>query len=335
MIEITDTLDKDLWNDFVYSHPNGNIFQTYEMGEVFKNTKKYAPISLAAVDAENNEVLALVQGVIISEMNGAMRGFTSRAVIQGGPLVAEGNKVLDATEKLMQVYNKKISSKAIYTQIRNMWDTTEQMDTLKHSGYEYSEHLNFLIDLKKDKDDLWNALVKSRRNGITKSKRLGVTIEEVIDNDSLKDAYSQLKDTYSNAKLPFADISLFESVMSILIPANMANIWVAKFEGQTIGAIVTLVYKNTVFDWYAGSSVDHRKYCPNDILPWHVIEWGADNGYEVFDFGGAGSPHEYYGVREFKKQYGGKLVNFGRYELKHSESKEKLVRLAMKLYQRL
>ena len=38
------------------------------------------------------------------------------------------------------------------------------------------------------------------------------------------------------------------------------------------------------------------------------------HGYDIFDFGGAGTPKKSYGVRDYKKKFGGKLVNYGRYE---------------------
>lgn len=179
---------------------------------------------------------------------------------------------------------------------------------------------------------MWNNLHKSRRNGITKSFRLGTTIEDVQDVDSIEEIYKQLQETYRNAKVPLADITLFKSTITELVPKNMAKVWVAKYNNEIIGTIITLTYKNTIYDWYAGSSQKHLKLCPNDVLPWHAIEWGVENGFSKFDFGGAGKPDEYYGVREFKKQFGGDLVNFGRYEKVHSKLKNKVATLGYKLY---
>ncbi len=34
----------DKWADFVYNHPNGNIFQTPDMYQVYKHKKNYEPI---------------------------------------------------------------------------------------------------------------------------------------------------------------------------------------------------------------------------------------------------------------------------------------------------
>ena len=75
-----------------------------------------------------------------------------------------------------------------------------------------------------DKKELWNNLFKSRRNGITKSYRLGSSLEELSDMNLIGEVYKQLQETYSYAKIPLAHITLFRSIVSILVPKNMAKI---------------------------------------------------------------------------------------------------------------
>jgi lipid II:glycine glycyltransferase (peptidoglycan interpeptide bridge formation enzyme) len=332
MIEITNSFDNQQWDEFVRNHPHGNIFQTTDMAEVYRQTKNYNPVSLAAIDLDSGEILAVLQAVIIREIGGLLRSLSARSVIQGGPLVVEGKGGLEAAAKLMEHYDGVVRKKVVYTQIRNMWDTQDVKTIMQKAGYSYVEHLNYLIDLNKDKKELWINLFKSRRNGITKSYRLGSSLEEFSDMNSVEKIYKQLQETYSHAKIPLADITLFKSIVSELVPKNMAKIWVAKYDDKVIGTIVTLTYKGTIYDWYAGSSREYLKLCPNDILPWNVIEWGSKNQFNIFDFGGAGKPTESYGVREFKKQFGGKLVNFGRYEKSHSKFKTTVTNRGYKLY---
>ena len=47
MVEITDSPGTKQWREFVFDHPQGNIFQTPEMAEVYTKTKNYEPITLA------------------------------------------------------------------------------------------------------------------------------------------------------------------------------------------------------------------------------------------------------------------------------------------------
>jgi serine/alanine adding enzyme len=68
MTEITDSPDTKQWSEFVYNHPQGNIFQTLELAEMYKRTKNYEPITLAVFDTKNDEILAVLQAVVITEL---------------------------------------------------------------------------------------------------------------------------------------------------------------------------------------------------------------------------------------------------------------------------
>ena len=60
---------KKNWSNFVYNHPNGNVFQTPEMYEVYQNTKKYEPVFLAAVN-DKDEISGTLLAVIQKEYPG-------------------------------------------------------------------------------------------------------------------------------------------------------------------------------------------------------------------------------------------------------------------------
>jgi lipid II:glycine glycyltransferase (peptidoglycan interpeptide bridge formation enzyme) len=333
-VKARDSMNEEDLDNFVYNHPHGNIFQTPEMAEVYKRTKNYEPLTLAAINTKNGEMLAILQTAVIKEMSGILGSFSARSIIQGGLLFIEDENGVKALKVLMEHYDKIAQKKALYTQIRTMWDTSNISSFLNRMGYEYEERLNFLIDLTIPTDLLWRQLFKSRRNGINRAKRRGVTIEEVTDKCLIPIVYNHLQETYKNAKLPLADISLFQNVFNILVQKNMAKFFLARHEDKYIGAIVVLIYNGVVYDWYAGASLGYLQLCPNDILPWHVMEWGSNNGYHTFDFGGAGNPNEEYGVREFKRQFGGEMVNFGRYMKIHSHIKMRIAEKGFDVYRR-
>ena len=65
------------------------------------------------------------------------------------------------------------------------------------------------------------------------------------------------------------------------------------------------------------------------------MRWGAENGCHTFDFGGAGKPNKEYGVREFKRQFGGALVNYGRCKKIHSPLKVKIAEKGFEVYRKM
>jgi serine/alanine adding enzyme len=335
IIEITDSPDTNQWSKIIYNHPHGNIFQTPEMAEVYKRAKNNEPITLAVVDDSTDEIFAILLAVMIKEMGGMLGSFSARSIIQGGPLFVEGEKGIKALKILMEYYNKIARKKAIYTQIRNIWDTSGISGFLNGIGYEYEEHLNFLINLNRPDEEIWRDIHKSRRKGINRATKKRLSVEELQDKKFIPIFYSIVEETYKNAKMPLADISLIESVFELLVPKNMAKFYMAKYEDVYIGARAVLNYKGLVYDWYAGALSDYLPLYVNEALVWYILKEGSDNGYHTFDFGGAGNPNEEYGVREFKRRFGGEMVNFGRYTKIHSPIKKKIAEKGFEMYRKI
>jgi len=334
--KITNSVKKEIWNEFVYNHPKGNIFQTPEMYGVYERTKNYEPIFLAVVD-ESDNIKAMLLAYVIREFAGFLGQFSTRSIIQGGPLYEENEERVAALKVLMEHYDRVVRKKALYTEIRNRWEVSPISNILNDIGYVYEDELNFLIDLAESKEELWANLSKKRRNNIRRALKNGVTVKIVEREDHTYKFYDMLHETYRNAKLPLADISLFRSIFKSLNPKNMAKFFLAKYENSYIGGMLILTYDGVIYDWYAGAHKKYLKVCPNDLLVWHAIEWGSENGYHTFDFGGAGNldNKEHEGIRDFKKQFGGQLVNFGRYKKIHSPRKLWLAEKGFEVWRKL
>jgi len=101
-------LDKNKWSDFVYNHPNGNIFQTSEMYEVYQNSKNYEPVFLAVVNGKG-EIAGTLLAVIQKEYSGLLGNFTARSIIHGGPLIKDDDP--DILDFILKEYNEIIKKK--------------------------------------------------------------------------------------------------------------------------------------------------------------------------------------------------------------------------------
>lgn len=333
-LKVTTKLDIKQWSEFVSNHPKGNIFQTPEMYEVYKRTKRYEPIFLAVVDS-SEKVQALLLAHVIREFDGFIGSFSSRSIIQGGPLFVENDAGEGALKLLLIDYDKIANKKALYTQIRNLYDTSKFKEVFLQNGYGCEEHLNFLVDLTQSKDELWRGLTKNRKKGINRALRHGLSVEEIRNKSNLHIFYKILQETYKNAGLPLVDFSLFESVFDKLTSSNKAKFYFAKNGNECIGARAILVYNDFIHDWYAGARSNSLKLYPNEFLVWKILEWGCENGYKTFDFGGAGKANEEYGPREFKRRFGGKIVEYGRYIKAYSPKKLWLAEKGFKVWKKI
>ena len=106
---------------------------------------------------------------------------------------------------------------------------------------------------------------------------------------------------------------------------------VCNAEGEMLGCRFGLLFRDSIYGWYAGSDSQYYSLFPNDLLIWETLRWGIKKGYKTFDYGGAGEPNKPYGVRAFKQQMGGELVNYGRYERIHRPIMYRIGVLGMKM----
>lgn len=316
-IQIVRELSEETWRRFVGSHPAGNIFHTPEMFDVFKQARGYKPELWAAV--QNGKPLALFLPVRITLMNGALRRMTTRAVVFGGILCELGPEGQDAVDRVLQAYSQAARQESLFTELRNMCDYTTLQPVLGRRGFVHENHVNYLIHLDRTEDELFKSIGSRTRKNIRHGLNQGkVMVEEVKDRTQVGVCYDLLFRTYKAARVPLAGISLFESAFDLLYPRGMVKFTLAWLDQLPAAVSVDLFYKDTVYGWYGGVNRACGHFPVHEILMWHVLKSGSQNGYRLYDFGGAGKPDEKYGVRDFKAKFGGELVNYGRNICIHS-----------------
>ncbi len=312
---------------FVKSHSDANFFQSTFYYLICQNSPKIEAAYIVAFD--QNVIIGILLVVKQYQIDlPFLRFLSSRNLIWGGPLVQNNN--IAVVEQLFICYES-VFSKVIYTQIRNLADTTYCKNLLQKKGFDYEPHLNLIIDLEQPMEELWKHIHSKRKNEIRRATKEGTLFEKKSDLESLSRCYHILKEVYGRAKLPLPHIQHFEEIFQ----KDRLKIFVAVYEEKIIGCMLCISYKDILFDYYAGAYTHFYNKYPNDLLPWEVVKWGKENGFKSFDFGGAGNPHIPYGVRDYKMKFGGKLVDNGRYEHIHYPHLFKLVKFGFKFYRNI
>lgn len=254
---------------------------------------------------------------------------SARNIIWGEPVVLNNNPEIHNGLYDAYLKDKPLS---IYTQVRNLCDQSLHKPSLQQLGFVYEDHLNILVDLQKTQDELWKDVDTKRRNEIRRAIREGTIFEADTSLVTLYKCYNILVEVYQRAKLPLPQLSHFEALLQENSENEGLKIFVALYEEKVIGCMFCLACGDTLFDYYAGAySIFYKKY-PNDLIPWEVFKWAKENGFKHFDFGGAGKPDVPYGVRDYKKKFGGVLVNYGRFEKIHFPLLYSMVLRAFKLW---
>lgn len=305
-------INRAQWSSFVHQHHKGNVFQTPEMYDVYMQTPGYTPQVLGLV--HDKQLIGLLLWVVIRE-KGIKAKFSARSIIHGAPLVRDDKPEYIAV--LLETYDQQREKGIIYTQIRNYFEMLTVNDVFQKYGYRFKSHLNFIISLD-SVDAVWNRIGKGRIKQIKKAEKNGLYVEVYesgkISEELLIQGYNIIQSVYQHAKLPLVDI---EHLYAVKRQKLLVLFVVRDHDGQILGSRFGLIFKKSLYGWYAGSYRKYYNLFPNDMLIWGTLKWGVENGYSVFDYGGAGEPNKPYGVRTFKQQMGGALVNHGRYEKIH------------------
>ncbi len=295
---------------FLESFDNFNYFQSTYFFDALNQYKKTTPHYIVATSEGNLVgVLMFYRHSLFSIP--VLSLLTSRLIIWGAPIVYRDNH--EVFEKLLSEFDR-CKPTTIYIQVRNLVDTSKYDELFKRAGFQYVEQLEIEVNLGPSEEDLWKNVYTKRRNQIRRAVKEGCRVELQNTPAALEGCYDILKEVYQRAKLPLHPLSHFEALLRFSDAHAGLRIFKVIWQEQLIACMLCLVYKDHIFDYYAGAYSRHFKKYPNDLLPWEVFKWAKENGFTRFYFGGAGTRDVPFGVREYKKQFGGELVSYGRYE---------------------
>lgn len=334
-IIINNKVNNEEFDHFLYDSPHGSIFQTREMAEVYKRNNSAEPFLLVAIDEDSGGIIASLLAKILDEKKGFMSSYSRHSTIRGGPVFNSGDG-LSAIPLLLKEYNGIANKKNVmYSRIYPLIDTVNAFSIYGDYGYESEVWNNFIIDLDKSKEELWSSISKSKRRCINKAKKSNLVFREIENKSEVKIFYDLVKQRYSLRNNPLEDLSNFEAVYDILVPKNMAKFFFVEHDGICIGTRLVLLYNDEIYAWYNGSDSNYFDLYPNDFAVWSVLEWGLENGFKQFDFGGGGKDEDSSaGWVQFKRLFGGKMVNYGRYTRVHKPLKLKFAKNAFTVYKK-
>ena len=318
------------WSRYLEEHPDGSIYNSPFMFNVWDKTPHHTPFACFAVDCQEKKIKAMLSGFVQTLKPGLFKGLSTRTIMMSSPLSDDS----EALQKLLQHYIRNFQTQAVYTEIRNHFDTVEVKQAFTSNGFEWLDHLNILIDLTLSEKDLWAKVHSKRRNEIRKAQKCGLVFRQIAV-EQLADAYKILQEVYRRAGLPLLPYAFFETAMHSSSAGIGMEAFGAFLEDKMVGTMITLVYKKKVIDLFAGSLSEFYHLHPNDLIPWEVMIHYKDRGFEAFDFGGAGRPGVAYGVRDYKAKFGGQVVNHGRFSMIHKPISMAIAKMGFRTLQKL
>lgn len=302
-------IDQECWDRLVKTSQVATWFQAREAFDFF-NSLPFIEAFVIAVESDE----AVLKGVLVGYIQkdgGKIKQFLSRrAIVTGGPLLAE-NITDDELRTLLYTLKHHIGKKTIYIETRNFNDYSRWRNAFEECGYEYQPHLNFHLNTE-SLELAQSNIRKHRWKYIRLSLRDGAKLVERPNIEQVKQFYSILAELYkTKVKKPLFPWSFFERLYGL----ENAKFFLVEYDGEIVGGSVCMCLEGrTLYEWMkCGSEHLYKNIRPSSVSTWFGIKYAAENGFKRYDFMGAGKPGQPYGVRDFKAEFGGKQVEHGRY----------------------
>ncbi len=304
-----ESIELEDWHKLVKNSPYGSVFQYPQMYE-FWNKQPDSSVEVFAVYSNEEKLLALCLVVIQHSGLIVKKYFSRRAIVYGGPVFADECDQESVLAYLLQQIEKSLRSKAIYIEFRNATDYSAYDHVFKQERFDYVPYQNFKIPLNEE-EVIFSNLTSEKRRQIRRSFREGVEISFVNSDENINGVYKIIYDIYLHkVKKPLPSIEFFRNLAKM----ELGNVVALIFEKKVIGGGFLVYDNNTVYDWYRGGmDREYKHQYPSTVAAWAAIQFGLKKKLKEFDFMGAGIKGEDYGVRKFKAQFGGELVEHGRY----------------------
>jgi len=328
-LEIVEEPPEPPWREALRRRPDALIFQSPEMFRVFREAAGMQPGALAAVEKRSGEAVACLAWVTIEPSGWLGRALLTRCICQGGPVYEPGSeRGLRAARALVARHAELVGSLAVYTQFRNAYQGTGIPEALEGLA-EPEPHCNFIIDLSRGPETIWRGMSSGRRKGISRAERRGVQVRRVTAPPDITRCHGLFERTYRRARLPLFDVALFQAASRVL--GDRVRFYLAERDGDALAARVLLLTEHTMYDWFAGSTAEGDASGASELIVWQALQDACRIGLQRFDFGGGGNPHQPYGPREFKRRFGGCLIECPRFVMRHAPLRYRLVSMGLKL----
>ena len=308
-------INRDEWNALVQASATGTWFQSPEAFDFFASMPElFKPFAVALAcdpDGTQTQLRVVCVGYVTVEKNPVRQFLTRRAIIIGGPCLAD-----DCTDEevslLLSTLNFQLSTGSnapIYIETRNFNDYSRWKKAFETAGFEYKQHLNFHVDCR-DKKIMWERLSENRKRQIRKANGLVVSRLAICETEILE-WYEILRELYrTKVKTPLLPVEFFLEAYR----QGVGKFLLVKHEGKVIGGNMVVADGKSVYEWFeCGLNAEYKEQYPSVMATWAGMTLAQESGCARYDMMGAGEPGVPYGVRDFKSEFGGVLVEHGRF----------------------
>lgn len=329
------------WNHAVSSFEEGSFFQSTHWGDYLDKYKGYRTYYVSLEKDGEMEGMALLWSEDVKFKNIPL---SSRAFSFYGPLLRDYNDenlhiFLSAFDKICKenrIVMLERLSLPMHFRPGTKYDAFKNSAILKEKGYSGRKWATILVDLRKDENELEEALEYSAKKCINKNKRDKIEVTTVKDPAEYE-KYCLLM--YDFMRMRRNRLPYFTPPMWLFLrnKEKCMEIFVAKQGTDMQGGLGILYFNGIVFEiaaWRSDHAIKNNLYI-GDAIKWEVIRWAKKNGHSVYDLGGVNpnpSTDKERGIKRFKEKWGGSEIVYPEYSKVYKKASHHIYEKMKKVY---
>lgn len=290
----------------IYNKAASHIMQSWEWGEFRKSLGTH----LLRYGIYKNGMLASIFQLTLHPIP-----FTKKLIgyLPRGPIPDN-----DLAHALVQI--ARVQNCAFIKVEPNVEITNDQLPIISHqfipSPKTYFTKYNFIIDLTQSEEELLKKMHPKTRYNIRLAQKKGVRVEERTDDEALEIYLKLYFETTKRQGFYGHNPDYHKKAWETMRKSNMARILIGFYQKKPLTAWMLLNFKDTLYYPYGGSLPVHREVMHSNLVAWEAIRVGKRLKLKSFDMWGAANSRDpdtsdsFYGFHNFKKGYGGKLVEY-------------------------
>lgn len=298
------------WWDAALAQLNGTLFHSTGWAQYQRRLRNATPLFVHAASSNGVPAAMAVMHRTRSSVP-VLAQISGQVELSGHPVVAEAG----AAAPFMEALESAAKSQGCARMVVNSNMSADSGFSPDAHGYETTSRLEFLADLSRDEESLWNAIAKDQRARIRKLERDGIVLEESTDRDDLyglrvarESAQQRRTERGQGYELNKSD-AFYARIHEDLIGPGLAKLFVARGNDDIVAAILFGAFNRRAYSIFSGSTKQGYKMGAQSGLYWTAVRYFREQGFTLLNRGGlpASSEHEddpLHGIYRFKKRLG-------------------------------
>ena len=312
-LTVREVTSQQEWNDLLRSLPNAHGMQSWEWGELRRETG-WTTRRLAFYRGGAAVAAAAVQ----------RRGLPGPG--WGVSYCPKGPALDHADLELFEAVLRRLGQEArrdhcifLTVEPEVELDAPGAIAALRRAGYrpargQYQAAATVLVDVRATDDELLARMSATWRRYVRKAAREGVTVRAGGAED-LDRFYSLYEETGQRDGFVVRPRHYLQRLWERLSPTGHVALFLAEADGRAEAALLLLIFGRRAWYLYGASSERGQQVHAPYLLQWHAMRWARDQGCESYDLWGA--PEDpadkndpLAGVYYFKRGFGGRYVRW-------------------------